>query len=52
MKKLRENYVEKLISKDRDLKGFIIREFSESLIQAVEEQVKKDSNKSILKVIG
>lgn len=52
MNKIRANYIEELISKDRDLKGYIIKEFAEALIQAVEEQVKKDGNKSILEVIG
>lgn len=52
MNKIRENSVEKLIRKDYDLKGYVLREFAEALIQAVEKQIEKDGNKSILEKIS
>jgi hypothetical protein len=49
--RVRENNVERILTKEKDLKGYVMREFAEALIAAVEEQIKKDGNKSIMEKI-
>lgn len=47
-----ESNLERLLRKDKDIKGYILRDFTETLMKAVEDKANKEGKDKVLEIIS